>query len=108
MTATNKRQLRLTGVFLMGALTSCGRRRRGDEKMDKVILDQLLPCPFCGGGTYEIRENGKVWSGMSYTEPISVSILHWCKEMPGPSRMIERIGRDLAQATERWNVRYQP
>lgn len=76
--------------------------------MDDDGESQLLPCPFCGGGTYEIRENGRVWGGMAYGEPISVSVLHWCEVEPGPSRMIERIGRDRAQAIGRWNMRYQP
>lgn len=66
----------------------------------------LLPCPFCGRGTTEIRDNGKTWQGMSYGEPISVSVLHWCESLPGPSRPIERIGRDRTQAIERWNMRH--
>jgi hypothetical protein len=37
---------------------------------------ELLPCPFCGAGNTEIRENGKVWSGMGYTAPTSTSVFH--------------------------------
>lgn len=67
---------------------------------------QLLPCPFCGGGETEIRENGKVWSGMSYSSPSSVSVLHHCDKVEGqPSRSIERVGRDLESAIEMWNTR---
>ena len=69
------------------------------------MKSDLLPCPFCGGGTTEIRNNGQVWSGMQYTKPITVSVVHWCEPVPGPTRMIERIGRDLGQAIERWNMR---
>lgn len=66
----------------------------------------LLPCPFCGGGTTEIQENGKVWSGMKYSEPASVSVRHWCDEIKGqPSRLIERVGRDEASAIAAWNRR---
>lgn len=54
----------------------------------------LLPCPFCGAGTTELEPNGRTWS-----------VFHWCAEAPGPSRMIERVGRDEAQAIERWNMR---
>lgn len=68
-------------------------------------VSQLLPCPFCGGGTTELRKNGQTWLGMAYSEPISVSVIHWCAPLPGPSRMIERIGRDTDQAVERWNMR---
>ncbi len=68
-------------------------------------LKRLLPCPFCGAGNTTISENGKVWGGMKYSDPISVSIMHWCEPLPGPSRHIERIGRDLEQAIERWNMR---
>ena len=71
-----------------------------------VDLGRLLPCPFCGGGTTEFHANGRVWGGMSYSEPISVSIRHWCEEATGPSRMLERIGRDKEQAIERWNTRF--
>lgn len=70
-------------------------------------MASLLPCPFCGAGTTEIRENGKVWTGMKWSAPISVSVLHWCQDTPGPHRMIERIGKDEAQAVENWNMRYK-
>jgi hypothetical protein len=66
----------------------------------------LLPCPFCGAGTTEIIENGKVWAGMKYGEPTSVSVRHWCDKIEGqPSRMIERIGRDTDSAVAAWNMR---
>jgi hypothetical protein len=68
----------------------------------------LLPCPFCGGREFEIKENGKMWSGTKYTNPVSVSVLHWCEEIPGQpsSRMIERVGRDLESAVASWNMRF--
>lgn len=66
----------------------------------------LLPCPFCGAGQTEVRENGKVWTGMKYGTPSSVSIFHWCEPIAGqPSRGIERVGRDLESAIAAWNMR---
>jgi len=66
----------------------------------------LKPCPFCGAGETQIRENGRIWSGMKYSDPISVSVFHWCEPEPGqPSRAIERIGRDLDSAIAAWNKR---
>ncbi len=68
--------------------------------------DSLKPCPFCGAGTTEITPKGRMWTGMKYSEPSSVSVRHWCEAVPGqPSRMIERVGRDEASAIEAWNTR---
>jgi len=68
--------------------------------------DSLKPCPFCGAGTTEITPNGRMWTGMKYSEPSSVSVRHWCEAVPGqPSRMIERVGRDEASAIYAWNTR---
>ncbi|ABX35835.1 hypothetical protein Daci_3197 [Delftia acidovorans SPH-1] len=67
---------------------------------------ELLPCPFCGAGNTEIRDNGKVWSGMGYTAPTSTSVFHQCRPVAGqPSRAIERVGRDRASAIASWNQR---
>lgn len=67
---------------------------------------RLLPCPFCGGGQTEIRENGRVWSGMRYSEPVSVYVFHHCDTPEGqPHRAIERVGRDLESAIAAWNMR---
>ena len=66
----------------------------------------LLPCPFCGAGTTNVHPNGQMWLGSKMSEPVSVSIRHWCTDMPGqPSRMIERVGRDEASAIAAWNAR---
>lgn len=68
--------------------------------------EKLRPCPFCGAGNTEIRENGKVWSGMGYTQPTSTSVFHHCTPAAGqPSRAIERVGRDRASAIAAWNQR---
>lgn len=67
---------------------------------------EILPCPFCGAGKTEIRED-RPWLGMRYGEPISVSVRHWCEPIEGQpsSRMIERVGRDRAAAIAAWNMR---
>jgi hypothetical protein len=70
------------------------------------VKASLLPCPFCGEGTYEIAENGKIWTGQGYGKPISVSVRHWCEPIQGqPSRMLERVGKDEASAVAAWNMR---
>lgn len=77
---------------------------QAEEEKDED-LKRLLPCPFCGGGITEFKANGAMWTGMKYSDQISVSVRHWCEEMPGPSRSIERIGKDKEQSIERWNMR---
>jgi hypothetical protein len=70
---------------------------------------ELKPCPFCGAGQTSIKENGRVWSGMKWGEPCSVSVQHWCAPVDGqPSRMIERVGRNEASAIAAWNARATP
>lgn len=67
---------------------------------------RLLPCPFCGAGQTQFRENGKVWSGTRYSTPASVSVFHHCEKPAGqPHRAIERVGRDLESAIAAWNAR---
>lgn len=66
----------------------------------------LKPCPFCGAGETQIRENGRVWLGTRYGTPSSVSVWHWCAPVDGqPNRGIERVGRDHASAVDAWNLR---
>lgn len=67
---------------------------------------ELLPCPFCGAGRTEVRDNGRPWLGTRWGEPVSVSVRHWCDHVDGqPSRMIERVGRDRTSAIDAWNRR---
>ena len=72
------------------------------------MTEELKPCPFCGGteDTFEIVENGKMWTGQRMSEPVSVSVRHWCINADGqPSRMMERIGKDRTSAIASWNMR---
>ena len=64
-------------------------------------------CPFCGGGTFDMRENGRTWLGMRYSEPVSFDLRHWCAPVEGqPSpRMLSFAGRDEASAIAAWNRR---
>jgi hypothetical protein len=70
------------------------------------MSEALKPCPFCGLGGTVIVPGGRVWTGMKYGEPTSVSVRHWCPAVKGqPARMIERVGRDEASAIAAWNDR---
>lgn len=70
------------------------------------MSQELKPCPFCGAGKTDIHFNGRMWTGQRLSEPISVSIRHWCEDVPGqPHRMIERVGRDEVSAIAAWNSR---
>ena len=72
-------------------------------------MDALKPCPFCGAGQSEVRPNGRVWTGMRWGEPSSVSVLHWCDRVPGqPVRALERVGCDETSALAAWNMRWLP
>lgn len=74
---------------------------------DKTEPDARLdPCPFCGAGETHIHPNKGVWTGMGFSETISVEVRHWCPPEPGqPSRGIVRIGRDEVSAIAAWNRR---
>lgn len=74
--------------------------------MSAQLIEALKPCPFCGAGTTTVHPNGAMWTGQRKSDPVSVSIRHWCDAVPGqPSRMIERIGKDEASAVAAWNGR---
>ena len=74
--------------------------------MADTLREALLPCPFCGAGETQFRENDRMWTGMKQSDPVSVSVLHWCEKVTGqPSRAIERVGKDEASAIEAWNRR---
>lgn len=72
-------------------------------------LGKLLPCPFCGGGISHFQENGRIWTGTRYGDPVSVSVQHWCDTAGGiHSRMIEKAGKTKADAIALWNTRQYP
>jgi hypothetical protein len=72
----------------------------------KSVSYPVEACPFCGAGTFEVRELGKMWLGMKHSEPSSVEIIHWCTPVEGqPSRSLVRVGRDFPSALAAWNRR---
>ncbi len=91
---------------------SSARAMAGRSKaaaMNTYDTNQLLPCPFCGAGETQIRENGRIWNGVTYTKPTSVSVLHWCERPEGqPFCTLEKIGRDRESAIAAWNRRVAP
>jgi hypothetical protein len=83
-----------------------GREDEREERTEQDTREALEPCPFCGEGETKIVENGKMWSGMKWSDPASVSVRHWCTAIAGrPSRMIERVGKDEPSAIAAWNRR---
>lgn len=71
----------------------------------------LLPCPFCGGGTTEVRRNHGTWRGVKgWGEDVSVEVRHWCPPVEGqPQRGgITFVGRDQASFVALWNRRAVP
>lgn len=68
-------------------------------------LSKLKPCPFCGGGIFRVREQGKVWLGMKYSEPSTVVIEHFCENRKLRTPYIARVGCDLNDAIDSWNTR---
>jgi hypothetical protein len=70
---------------------------------------KLKACPFCGEGTIELIENGKIWLGTKYGNPLSYSIRHWCTPTPTgiQQNFIERRGKTEQEAINNWNRRYK-
>lgn len=74
--------------------------------MTEPVREALKGCPWCGAGETVFQENGRVWLGMKYSDPVSVSVRHWCEPVEGqPSRMIERVGKTREDAIAAWNRR---
>lgn len=69
--------------------------------------EALLPCPFCGAGTFEMHESSRVWTGQRYSEPVSIEVRHWCVPIAGHlmPRMLAFVGRDEQSAVVAWNRR---
>jgi hypothetical protein len=71
------------------------------------MSNELLPCPFCGAGTFDIRENTRWNGGMRPSTLVSVEVRHWCEPIEGQPhpRVIIRVGRDEESAVKSWNTR---
>jgi len=68
---------------------------------------ELIPCPFCGAGQTEIRENTQWMGGIRPSQLISVEVNHWCTRIEGqPTRKnVHMVGRDRESAIKAWNTR---
>ena len=69
--------------------------------MSDADLERLLPCPFCGAGHSWFHSDQVAWSSI----PVGVSVMHVCSGLPGYSRAIERMGKDVDEAVALWNMR---
>jgi len=69
---------------------------------EQAACEELKPCPFCGAGTSQIREN-TYWTGMRNIVQ-SVSVMHWCVRPQGHQQNIITIyGKTREEAIEAWN-----
>jgi hypothetical protein len=69
--------------------------------MTDADLERLLPCPFCGAGHTWFHQYQVAWSSI----PVGVSVMHVCSGLSSHSRAIERMGKDVDEAVELWNMR---
>ena len=67
-------------------------------------MDELKPCPFCQAGK-TVTDRKHYWTGMR-NELLSVSIKHWCPQVPGVlPTYIEVRRKTEADAIAAWNTR---
>lgn len=62
--------------------------------------DPLSPCPFCGAGVTEIREQ-TYWTGMR-AAPLNTQVYHWC---PNGTAVLVIKGSTRVEAIRLWNQR---
>jgi len=69
------------------------------------MSDTFEPCPFCGNGETELKEN-TFWTGMR-SKLISVDLIHWCDiDGPPPLRRVVKItGKTREDAISAWSFR---
>lgn len=66
-------------------------------------MPELKPCPFCGAGETDVRENTH-WLGMR-SEVLSVEVRHWCGKQGIDGAFLAIKGRTREDAINRWNRR---
>ncbi len=66
--------------------------------------EDVLPCPFCGGGEFDEQQH-TYWTGMR-SQPLSFSLRHWCKKGEGILQSFFEIrGKTRGDAINQWNRR---
>lgn len=78
-----------------------------------VDASNIKPCPFCSSGAFEISENGRIWLGTRYGDPVSYTLIHWCGNADPEvfleddrfSEPIKMKGKTREDAIAKWNTR---
>ena len=73
-------------------------------------MSDLKPCPFCGGGTFDVTEvplNKMPSMDGRPSSIVSASVRHWCPRQDGqPGGLnVSMHGRDRTSAIAAWNRR---
>lgn len=78
------------------------------------MIEELKPCPICGGSTVEIEPAGMIWKGAgNYSAPQYWRLLHWGQLDTDngddfPTCKVEMRHRTEAQLIAAWNTRTPP
>lgn len=66
---------------------------------------ELKPCPLCGEGSEEFKENTH-WTGMR-SIVVSVDLIHWCKNSGSlPRAFVKITAKTKEECVEIWNTRH--
>ena len=69
----------------------------------------LKPCPFCGGGTFDVSEHRLAPTMKGPGAVVSVQLLHWCDKNTVSDGIVASIvefrGRDENAVFAAWNRR---
>lgn len=68
---------------------------------------ELKPCPLCGDGQEEFKENTH-WTGVR-SVVVSVDLMHWCKNSGSlPRTFVKITAKTKEECVEIWNTRHNP